>query len=171
MALAPAAVVLATATPEALAAPAAVDQYTEQPPAGPGGSQGSIDTSGQNDSQATQRNASPADRGSSGGVDEHSAPATSEPVAPVTSETGGGGSPDLARPQRGAEQPAEPRSGPPHRAVAALAPSDDHERLPLLGYPSTVFVSLVAALLIAALAVRFGIVAYRRRAAMAPHTE
>ena len=172
MALAPAVVALAILAPNAFAAPAAVDQYTEQPPSGPGGPETSIGTS---DNQSSQ-NESNQDAG--GG-----APAQSPPKR-TGSEASGGEASAPAPVEVGGSAPAEA----PHRRTHAprSAPTTEHARLPvraaavssggdggptLFGYPATTFIAIVAALLVGALAVRFAMAAHRRRATAAPNLD
>jgi hypothetical protein len=63
-------------------------------------------------------------------------------------------------PQRGSETPLGPAAKPAARTTGS---GDEGGELPLIGYPSTTFVSALALLVGAALLLRLGIAAYQRR--------
>ena len=157
--LAPLLAVLAigAANPAAAAGQAAIDQYTEQPPAGAGGPQGSIDTEGGGSPQPQAPSPGPAPQAAGG------APAAGDAQRPSAG-------PPPPPPAKNAERSAGKRSGPgaenkPDRRPQRVAPvrSVGEEELPLFGYPTTALVSVLAALVLAALAVRLGLAVQRRR--------
>jgi hypothetical protein len=151
-------VAMAVGAPAAPASPAAIDQYTERPPSGPGGG-GTLQTGGDRSSPGG------APRGGGSGADDETATAGGSPA--------GGSGPDGGRaPDRNAvvRQPAVPHLGSgalpapgAETAARTAGPGSEGDELPLIGYPSTTLVSALALLIGAALLLRLGIAVHHRR--------
>jgi hypothetical protein len=161
--------------PGAFGQPGAVDQYTESPPSGPGGSNTEIGTeSGPND--GTSKNAGAKAPGPAPAPVQSSPASPAESAAPPpadtsggeqtvakSSEPGNGAAPKPKQQDQRPEQspPAEPP--PPHnRAAVPASSADDGDSLPLIGYPSSPFVAVALAIGLGALVVGGGIAAYGR---------
>jgi hypothetical protein len=149
-------VAMAAPAPAGAAPPAAIDQYTEQPPGSGGGAAAGLET-GTDPSAPPASSAAPAP-----------APAAPVPVEPATPSLAAKTS-DGVEPEPWAREatiaPARP-SRPAAVVVDRAGISGDE--LPLLGYPTTAFVTVLVALVAVALVLRLGLALQRRRSVARP---
>jgi hypothetical protein len=163
--------------PAAVASSGAVDQYTEQPPTGPGGNDSNLSTGGTDQSHAGGGSGAgagaPAEGGSASGDSTASGNGSAE------------GAPAAGEASSGPSSPESASSGPRDRAtdarakisaVSAISDSTDQApagaagtfseaddpTLPILDYPVTPLLLVLGALGLASVVLAAGLTAYRR---------